>query len=112
MAFPDADRSIVAEAKIREYLLNRDHPEGGSKARWFYSLGYNLIDWELLAIDLLAIARNCTNFDTERSRFGIKYKARGLAGRAGHRSDPVMTVWIVEDADPPRLVTAYPDDIE
>jgi hypothetical protein len=42
--------------------------------------------------------------------FGVKYKAAGLVGRDGQRPGLVLTVWGVEDNDPPRLVNAYPDD--
>ena len=59
--------------------------------------------------DLLAIARECHEFDSETTRFGIKYKATGSVSRPGHRPGFVTTVWIVEDDNPPRLVTAYPD---
>jgi hypothetical protein len=91
-------------------LLNLEHPDGGAKAVWFHSLGYARDQWQLLADDLLAIARNCDEFDPETTRFGIKYRAAGSVGRPNHRPGNVLTVWIVEDDDPPRLVTAYPDE--
>ncbi|WP_390621095.1 DUF6883 domain-containing protein [Stieleria neptunia] len=43
------------------------------------------------------------------TRFGVKYRALGTVGRSEHRPGVVLTVWIVEDDDPPRLVTAYPE---
>jgi hypothetical protein len=110
MPIPDASRATVKDAKVRDYLLNLGHPDGGPKAIWFHSLGYNRDDWHYLADDLLAIARNCTKFDTETTRFGVKCKALGSIGRPGHRPGNVLTVWIVEDGDPPRLVTAYPEE--
>lgn len=64
----------------------------------------------MLADELLAIARNCAEFDTETTRFGIKYEAAGTVGRPNHRPGNILTVWITEDGDPPRLVTAYPDE--
>lgn len=109
MPIPDADRAIVTPDKVRNYLLNPDHPDGGSKAVWFASVGYSPDDCEQLIADLLAIARSCAWFDTERSQFGVKYKASGELGRLGVRPGRVLTVWIVEGDDPPRLVTAYPD---
>ena len=110
MPIPDAQRAVVADEKVRDYLLNLEHPDGGSKAVWLHSLGYNRLEWQLLAADLLAIARDCDEFDVETTDFGIKYKAGGLIGRPDHRPGRVLTVWIVEDDDPPRLVTAYPTD--
>ncbi len=108
MPIPDAKRAVVEDAKVRDYLLNLAHPDGGSKAIWFHSLGYDRDEWHNLAADLLAIARNCTTFDTETTAFGVKYKALGIVGRPESRPGVVVTVWIVEDDDPPRLVTAYP----
>ena len=110
MPILDSERAVVADEKVRDYLLNLDHPDGGSKAVWFHSLGYVRADWEQLADDLLEIARHCKDFDVETTPFGVKYKAMGHVGRPDRRPGLVLTVWIVEDDDPPRLVTAYPED--
>ncbi len=111
MPIPDSERAVVTVEKVRDYLLNLDHPDGGSKAVWFHSLGYVRDDWEQLADDLLEIARHCKNYDVESTPFGVKYKATGLVGRPDRRPDFVLTVWLVENDDPPRLVTAYPEDM-
>jgi len=58
----------------------------------------------------MTIAHDCDEFDTETTQFGVKYKTTGWVGRSSHRPGRVLTVWIVEDDDPPRLVTAYPDE--
>jgi hypothetical protein len=63
-----------------------------------------------LAADLLAVARGCSDFATASTPFGIKYAARGKIGQREKSSGIVLTVWIVEADNPPRLVTAYPDD--
>ena len=109
MPIPDCIRAVISEEKVRDYLLNLEHPDGGSKAVWFYSLGYVRAQWQQLADDLLAIARECDDFDSETTKFGVKYKAAGSVGRPGYRPGNALTVWIVEDDDPPRLVTAYPN---
>ena len=109
MPIPNAERAIVTREKMADYLLNQEHPDGGSKAAWFGSLGYEQPDWQILANDLLVIAKSCDRFDTERSAYGVKYKASGILSRPDHRPGRVITVWIVEDDNPPRLVTAYPD---
>lgn len=109
MPIPNATQAIVSAEKVRGYLLNLEHPDGGSKAVWFHSLGYTQDEWQKLADDLLTIACECNEFDTESTRFGIKYKAAGLVGKPNHRPGKVMTVWITEDDEPPRLVTAYPE---
>ena len=110
MPIPAASQAVVEDSKVRDYLLNLGHPDGGSKAAWFHSLGYNRDDWQYLAMDLLAVAHDGKDFDIENTKFGVKYKVRGSVGRPNFRPGIVLTVWIVEDDDPPRLVTAYPED--
>ena len=112
MSIPDAENAIATRDKVHGYLLNVNHPGGGSKAIWFQSLGYERENWQLLADDLLRIARTSDKYDTQRSPHGVKYKASGTVGRPGYRPGHVLTVWIVEPDESPRLVTAYPDDDE
>lgn len=78
MPIPDAGRAIVSHEKVCDYLLNLDHPDGGSKAIWFGSLGYQLPDWRTVADDLLEIAKTCQHFDTERSPYGGKIQSSGI----------------------------------
>ena len=108
MPFPDAEHAVVSEAKIRDYLLNANHPVGGPKAAWFATIGYTVDHWEDLADDLLRLARTAEDFVAKPSRFGGKYEVSGRIGRPGYRPADVMTVWIVEENGLPRLITAYP----
>lgn len=108
MPFPDAEHAIVAEEKICDYLLNADHPVGGSKALWFASIGYTLANWQQLAEDLLHLAIARDDFIAKPSLFGVKYEVTGEIGRPGYRPATVVSVWIVEEDASPRLVTAYP----
>ena len=62
MPFPDAEHAIVTEEKVRDYLLNPNHPVGGPKATWFASLGYTTDNWQELVSDLLRLARTVDEF--------------------------------------------------
>jgi hypothetical protein len=108
MPFPNADHAVISAEKIRDYLLNTSHPIGGSKAVWFASLGCTLGNWQDLTDDLLQVAQTSEDFIAKSSPFGVKYEVSGALGCPGHRSGSVVSVWIVEENDPPRLVTAYP----
>ncbi|MEX1027794.1 MAG: DUF6883 domain-containing protein [Candidatus Paceibacterota bacterium] len=108
MPFPDAEHAIVTEAKVRDYLLNPNHPVGGPKAVWFASIGYTMDTWQDLAGDLLRLARTVDDFVAKSSPFGVKYEVSGGIGRPGHRPADVISVWIVEENSLPRLITAYP----
>ena len=110
MPIPNATEATATTEKVRDYLLNPEHPDGGSNAAWFQSLGYGRDRWHELAMDLLALAATCEQFATVQTPFGIKYVVQGRIGRGPHRSASVLAVWIVEGDRPPRLVTAYPDE--
>ena len=110
MPIPNANEATAATEKVRDYLLNLEHPDGGSKAAWFRSLGYVRDRWQELASDLLALATTCEHFATVRTPFGVKYIVKGQIGRKSRRSASVLAVRIVEADRPPRLVTAYPDE--
>ena len=71
MPIPNPNEAIAATEKVRDYLLNLEHPDGGPKAVWFHSLGYSRDEWRELAADLLAIARGCREFATVPTPFGI-----------------------------------------
>ena len=110
MPIPNANQATAATEKVRDYLLNPEHPDGGSKAAWFQSLGYARDRWQELASDLLALAATSEQFAIVRTPFGVKYVVKGKIGRKSHHSAGVLAVWIVEADRPPRLVTAYPDE--
>jgi hypothetical protein len=92
MPFPDAERAEVTEDKVRDYLLNPNHPVGGPKAAWFASIGYSIDNWQDLVDDLRMLARSVDDFVAKRSRFGVKYEVAGRIGRPGHRPADVITV--------------------
>ena len=108
MPFPDAEHAIVAEEKVRDYLLNAGHPVGGLKAAWFASIGYTIDNWQDLSETIYCGSRTVDDFVATPSPFGVKYELSGEIGRPGHRPAVVVTVWIVEENSLPRLVTAYP----
>lgn len=108
---PNAHRAIVDAAKVRDYLLSRDHPDGRHKAAVFEWLGYRESQWKQLQTDL---QRAATSSDAALERtteyrqvFRVPIMLRGPTGRVGS----IVTVWIVEARDPrPRLVTAFPGE--
>jgi len=107
---PGAGSAIVPEAKLSEYLLNRGHPVGGTKARFFTSAGYSPGSPDILARDLMALARGNPVTRIVPSLFGVKYIVDGYLHAPDGRDHSVRTVWILEpDSDGPRLVTAHPN---
>ena len=70
MQLPRADSALCDEAKIRDYLLSREHPIGRAKARFFESLGYTRREWEVLQANLIALASAGDAVPGEPSPFG------------------------------------------
>ena len=56
MKLPNAQRALVEQEKIVEYLLNLAHPDNGGKASFFQALGFNRNDWRTLAAVLRKLA--------------------------------------------------------
>jgi hypothetical protein len=112
MRLPEAQRAVIAPAKIRDYLLSTSHPVGRFKGPFFTSLGYTSADWRRLEEDLLAIA---VSGDAERGKdspYGQKYEIRGTLNGPSGRSAKVLTVWIILfGSDVPLFVTAFPGEI-
>jgi hypothetical protein len=111
MHWPNAERAVVDEIKVRDYLLSREHPVGRYKAVFFARLGYAAGHWGRLRADLRAAARSTDVRLIESTAYGKKCLARGiLTGPAGVYAE-VVTVWIVTSGgDVPRLITAYPGE--
>ncbi len=49
MNIPSFNEPEIPKEKISDYLLCLEHPEGGSKARFFLSRGFSYEDWTELA---------------------------------------------------------------
>lgn len=98
----------ISARKAGDYLLDVNHRDGGAKARFFLARGFSASGWQAF-VD--AIARHPVDNpiqETEATEFGVKVMVRCRL-RTPDGTDPcILTVWMVEDAGAPRLVTAYP----
>ncbi len=93
---PNADLAQVSEAKLRDYVLNPAHPQGGPKARVFAAfLGVTRTDWQYLRRQLLTGVRTAPAQLRTTTQWGALYDVvidvTGPAGRM-HR---VRTGWII-----------------
>ena len=97
--------------KIERYLLDPEHDVGRHKARVFASaLGIRRRDWEYLRDQLRAAVVDATVGTVRETPWGrlseVVLPVEGLNGQTRR----VVTVWLVADDQPPRLVTAYVGD--
>ncbi len=115
MMLPDAGRAFVDRAKVVAYLLNPDHPDGGTKAAYFAAFGFRRQSWRAFADALVEQGTTNEVFRVAQSPFGVRYVVAGPMRSPDGRRPWIVTVWIVETPGPgaggpsaPRLVTAYP----
>ena len=85
MKIPGGERAILDAAKVRDYLLSREHRVGAAKARFFTKLGFDHQHWSTLRDELLRLAQSDAELGSA-TRFGQKMSCgvRSL-GRPGGR---------------------------
>ena len=111
MKLPNAERGHVEREKVVAYLLNREHPDGRSKALFFERFGFRATRWRQLAVALRNQAIQSPVSKKEETLYGTRYVVDGPIQTPTGDEPHVRTVWIVEQgrgASRPRLVTAYP----
>jgi hypothetical protein len=109
MTVPNADRAIVAAAKLTGYLLNVSHKRGGPKARLLLSVGYRSDDPQTLESDLRAQHLPLDVARTHENAYGVVYEIEGLIETPSGKSVRFCSVWQVDiGTDVPRFITMYP----
>lgn len=106
---PNREKAEIPDKKLLDYMLNPDHPKGGSKAVVFRNvLGYTKEN----AQDLASAFRKGLNSwkATERKpqKHGRPYEVKMLLSGPTGRQTTVKTGWIIDNgSDHPRLTSAY-----
>ena len=109
MTLPHAHLALVEREKNAGYLLNPAHPDNGGKAAFFFSLGFRVDDWPVLAAAFLELAMTSPVGRNVDSPHGHKYILDGRIRTPSGKTPVVRTIWIVDlGREGPRLVTAYP----
>ncbi len=95
------------KTKLQRYLLDKEHPEGGPKAKWFeLALGFTKENWEQLAKQI--VFDESVAVQTEVTQYGPKFEQIiSILGANGKKIE-VLFVWIRNHDGFIRLVTALP----
>ena len=111
MELPARERVQIEAAKVRDYLLSKEHAVGRFKAAFFESLGYSASEWTRLEFDLRQLAMTGAATLGKQTKYGQHYEIRGsLRGPSGKVAQ-LMTIWIVRsNEDAPRFITAFPGE--
>lgn len=95
--------------KIKSYLLNVRHPDGGSKAKLLIEFGFNAEDHSTL---INAIFNHATKNDVSnivRTEFAEKYLVEGPLETPSNRQLIVRSIWAKElKGKMIKFVTLYP----
>lgn len=101
---------ICDENKVKNYLLNVDHPDGGPKAKFFIEiLGIQREDWRYLADQISGAMSSALIYRVKNNNHGISHGAFIEVIGRNDRKAIIQTGWIVKNGEAPRLVTAYPN---
>jgi hypothetical protein len=107
---PNAEKAIIEQQKIVLYLLDADHPDGGSKARLLLSIGYSVAQWQQLDVDLRSMHLNEDFVAASHTVWGMRYEI--VAPIIGPAGDTVLfrSIWQIDlGTGVPRLITMYPE---
>jgi len=100
---------FIAPAKVRDYLLDPGHSEGGSKSKFFRILGYSRLAWRRLEQDLRSAHDSGRMRSDVRTEYGDKYRLVSRITGPNGRSAIIVTVWIVREGESfARFVSAHP----
>jgi hypothetical protein len=106
---PNADRAVVPQRKILEYLLNFDHVDGAAKAGFFTRFGYSRENWSALADALRRHALLQPVVSRRHGEHGELFEITGPISTPDGRNPRITSVWIVLGGEfDPRFVTAVP----
>ena len=109
MKLPNADRAIIPQEKLRDYLTSTAHPIGRFKAAFFRTLGYTEVNWQDLDTALRAQHLPLDAKEETATVYGRKFTITGTFKGPSEVEAIVTSVWVIRTGeDIPRFVTAYP----
>jgi hypothetical protein len=109
MKITDIYNIIIEEKKNDEYLLNKTHNEGKSKAIFFEKHGYDLSNKDFFISELLELLKKYEIIKIVNTDFGIKYIVDGEIFSKINKTIKIKTIWFVTlKENNARLVTTYP----
>src|SRR5436305_11503687 len=106
MRLPRAEQARIPTEKLVRYALDPNHARGRHKARVFASaLGIEASDWRYLHDQILESLPTATVRATRITPFGVAYEVVVSIDGLNGATQPVVTTWLVETGQPPRLTS-------
>ena len=108
MTIPNAERAVIAAAKLTEYLLNMSHKRGAAKARLLLGVGRPDAP-RLLESDLRAQHLSLDVTRTSENAYGVVYEIEGPIKTPSGKTMRFCSIWQIDaGTDVPRFITMYP----
>ena len=100
----------IPEEKIRDYALDLNHREGGSKAKFFIGeCGFTRAGWKVLSDAAYAQPLVGNTKLTNVDGYGQRYEVTGPITAPNGRTYIIRTDWIIRYDDPrPQLTSIKP----
>jgi hypothetical protein len=99
----------VEAAKVTDYLLSSDHPEGAAKAKFFEGVGFCKAKVDEFVAALRTHAANNNIAEVIPHAYGVKMVIDCYMPTPSGKDYCIRSVWNDhKDGEPPRLITAHP----
>jgi len=106
---PNPSELCIEEIKIRQYLLNIDHPQGGPKANFFLRRGFSLDDWLRFKAALAVQGSTNTVVRIVDHQYGRRFTVECTCETPDEVNPCIRSVWQIDCGDTiPRLIIAHP----
>jgi hypothetical protein len=107
--FKNGKNLVIEEKKVKKYLLNPAHPDGGGKAKYFENLGYTHSNWKQFVAALGDHAVKAEITQILSTEYGMKFILEGVIETLEGSQVLIRSVWVVNKQEKfPILVIAYP----
>ena len=104
------EKICINRQKISDYLLNVNHPDGGTKAKLLISLGFDINNASVLEN---MITKHATGNDVSKviaTPFGEKFLVEGIIETPSGKFLQIRSVWVKESKEELlKFVTLYPN---
>ncbi|MGH8675255.1 MAG: DUF6883 domain-containing protein [Burkholderiales bacterium] len=109
MRIPNADKAIIAQEKLRDYLLNPAHRRGSTKARLLLACGYRADAWRVLEVDLRTQHLTVDFALAKDHLYGQRFEINAPLATPSGRRIVFQSIWQIDKGtDLPRLITLVP----
>ena len=106
----DSTEFICEKNKVRNYLLNPDHKDGRSKAKFFTEvLGIEREDWRYLSDQIIQGMKDAILFRFEDTSYGLQHRAFLMVTGRNGKFAVLNTGWEIRKGKRARFLTAYPE---